>query len=74
MELKNKLTELEIELLNEIDIEIQEKEYTLEETGELIEKLDDAIKENLDKNDNFTDKASAYEKIQDKILEYEKQL
>lgn len=74
MELKNKFTEQELKLLKEINIEIIDKEYTIEETGEIIEKLDDAIHINLDENDEFTSKALAYEKIQDKVLAYEDEI
>lgn len=74
MELKNELTEKELELLNNIGIRIENKKYTIDETGEMIEKLDEIIKEQLDENDEFTPKALEYEKIQDKILEYEKKL
>lgn len=74
MELKNKLTENEIELLKEAGIEIEEKEYTIDDTGDIIEKLDNAIIANLDDNDDFTEKADAYERIQDKILKFENEL
>lgn len=74
MELKNKFTEQELKLLKEINIEIIDKEYTIEETGEIIEKLDDAIRSNLDDDDEFTSKALDYEKIQDKVLEYEDEI
>ena len=71
MGLKNKFTKEEIELLKKINIKIEDKDYNENETGELITLLDDAIRESLDKNDDFTEKSYAYEKIQDKILEYE---
>lgn len=74
MELKNELTEKELGLLNNIGIRIENKKYTIDETGEMIEKLDEIIKEQLDENDEFTPKALEYGKIQDKILEYEKKL
>lgn len=74
MELKNKFTEQELKLLKEINIEIIDKEYTIEETGEIIEKLDNAIRSNLDDDDEFTSKALDYEKIQDKVLEYEDEI
>ena len=72
MGLKNKFTKEEIELLKKINIKIEDKDYNENETGELITLLDDAIRESLDKNDDFTEKSYAYERIQDKILEYEK--
>lgn len=71
MELKSRLTEPELELLKEIGILIENREYDIDETGDIIDKLDDAIQNNLDKDLNFTPKAIEYEKIQDKILEYE---
>lgn len=74
MKLKSKLTECEIKLLNEIGILIEDRDYNIDETGDIIDKLDDAIRDNLDYNDEFTPKALEYEKIQDKIIEYEKDL
>lgn len=74
MELMNRLTEDEIRLLEEAGIEIKQKNYTTDDTGDIIEELDDAIRANLDENDNFTEKALAYERIQDKILEFENEL
>ncbi len=74
MELKSKLTEYELELLKKIGILIENREYNMEETGGIIDKLDDAIRDNLDKNEEFSSKALEYEKIQDKILEYENNL
>lgn len=74
MELNNELTEHELELLKEIGISIENRKYNINETGELIEKLDDAIRDNLDKNEEFSSKALEFERIQDKILEYENNL
>ena len=71
MSLKNKFTKEELELLKKINIKIEDREYNENETGELISLLDDTIRETLDENDDFTEKSYAYEKIQDKILEYE---
>ena len=74
MELKNKLKQEEIELLSKIGIKIRDGNYTIDETGEIIEKLDDVIQENLDENGDVSEKAIQYESIQDKILEFEKEI
>ena len=74
MDLKNKFTKEELELLNEINIKIEEKDYDENETGEIISLLDDIIRESLDKDDNYTEKSYVYETIQDKILKYEKEI
>ena len=74
MELKNKLEQEEIELLNKIGIKIKDGNYTIDETGDIIEKLDDVIQENLNENGDMTKKAIQYENIQDKILEFEKEI
>ena len=74
MELKNRLEQEEIELLNKIGIKIKDGNYTIDETGDIIEKLDDVIQENLNENGDMTKKAIQYENIQDKILEFEKEI
>lgn len=74
MELKNRLKQEEIELLNKAGIRIKDGEYTIDETGDIIESLDNVIQENLNKNGDMTEKAMQYESIQDKILELEKEI
>lgn len=74
MKLKGKLKQEEIELLDRVGIKIKDGNYTIEETGDIIEKLDAVIQENLDKNGDMSEKAIQYEIIQDKILEFEKEI
>lgn len=74
MELKNRLKQEEVELLNKAGIRIKDGEYTIDETGDIIESLDNVIQENLNKNGDMTEKAMQYESIQDKILELEKEI
>lgn len=74
MELKNSLEKKEIQLLKDVGIKIKEREYSIDEIGEIIEKLDNIIRSNLDENDNFTQKSLEYEAIQDKIINYESNL
>ena len=74
MKLKSKLKQEEIELLDRVGIKIKDSNYTIEETGDIIEKLDAVIQENLDKNGDMSEKAIQYEIIQDKILEFEKEI
>lgn len=74
MELKDRLTKEEIKLLEQERIKIHDGKYTIDEIGDIIEKLDDIIRENLDENDDFTKKSLQYESIQDKILELEKEI
>lgn len=74
MELKNKLKQEDIELLNKIGIKIKDGNYTIDETGDIIEKLDYIIQDSLNENGDMTEKAMQYESIQDKILEYEKEI
>ena len=45
MELKSKLNQEEIELLNKIGIKIKDGNYTIDETGDIIEKLDYIIQD-----------------------------
>lgn len=74
MELKNRLKQEEIELLNKAGIKIKDGKYTIDETGDIIESLDNVIQENLNENGDMTEKAIQYENIQDKILELEKEI
>ena len=43
MELKNRLKQKEIELLNKVGIKIKDGNYTIDETGDIIERLDSVI-------------------------------
>lgn len=74
MELKSKLNQEEIELLNKIGIKIKDGNYTIDETGDIIEKLDYIIQDSLNEDGDMTEKSMQYESIQDKILEYEKEI
>ncbi|MBS5863718.1 MAG: hypothetical protein KIC54_03415 [Clostridium sp.] len=74
MELKNRLKQEEIDLLNKVGIKIKDGKYTIDETGDIIERLDSVIQENLNENGDMTEKAIEYESIQDKILEFEKEI
>lgn len=74
MELKSKLNQEEIELLNKIGIKIKDGNYTIDETGDIIEKLDYVIQDCLNENGDMTEKSMQYESIQDKILQYEKEI
>lgn len=74
MELKNRLKQEEIELLNKVGIIIKDGKYTIDETGDIIERLDSVIQENLNESGDMTEKAIEYESIQDKILEFEKEI
>jgi hypothetical protein len=74
MELKNRLKQEEIDLLNMVGIKIKDGNYTIDETGDIIERLDSVIQENLNESGDMTEKAIEYESIQDKILEFEKEI
>ncbi len=71
MEIIQILNEKEIKLLEAVNIHIEEKKYSYDEIDKIIEDLDMAISNNLDKNEEFTQKALDYERIQDKLLDLE---
>lgn len=71
MVLKNELNNNEIKLLKSINIDVENKEYTIEDTSNIIDALDDAIHNSLDENLNFTEKSIEYERLQDKIIDLE---
>lgn len=74
MKLKNELNDNEIEILKSININIEDKECNINDTGNIIDALDDAIHNSLDKDLNFTDKAIEFEKLQDKIIQFENKI
>ena len=57
-----------------VGIKIKDGNYTIDETGDIIERLDSVIQENLNESGDMTEKAIEYESIQDKILEFEKEI
>ena len=71
LRIKDELNNNEIELLMKNNIIIEDKEYTINDTGDIIEKLDVAIQNSLDKNLNFTEKSVELENLQAKILKLE---
>ena len=71
MEIIQILNKKEIKLLEAVNIHIEEKKYSYDEIDKIIEDLDMAISNNLDKNEEFTQKALDYERIQDKLLDLE---
>lgn len=71
LRIKDELNNNEIELLMKNNIIIEDKEYTINDTGDIIEKLDAAIQNSLDKNLNFTEKSVELEILQAKILKLE---
>lgn len=71
LRIKDELNNNEIELLMKNNIIIEDKEYTINDTGDIIEKLDAAIQNSLDKNLNFTEKSVELENLQAKILKLE---
>ena len=74
MNIKNKLDDKEIKLLESVNIKLEDKDYTIDDTGELIERLDEEIHNHLYKNINFTEKSIELEKLQDKILKFEENI
>ena len=74
MYIKNEFKLNEIEILQKLNIPIEDKEYTIEDTGNIIEKLDEAIQNSLDKKLNLTEESIRLEKIQDKILQLEEKI
>ena len=74
MNIKNKLDDNEIKHLESVNIKLEDKDYTIDDTGEIIERLDEEIHNHLDKNLNFTEKSIELEKLQDKILKFEENI
>lgn len=71
MKIINNLSKREIELLNKIDIDIEDREYNWEEIDDIKEKivLDGEIS-NMDKNENPTTLSEEYSNLVDKFIEF----
>lgn len=75
MKIKSRLNEKEIELLNKINIEIEDKDYDLDELEDI--KEDIVFKGeicNLDKNENPTELSELYSNLADKFIEFEEEI
>lgn len=75
MKIKSRLNEKEIELLNKINIEIEDKDYDLDELEDI--KEDIIFKGeicNFDKNENPTELSEEYSNLADKFIEFEEEL
>lgn len=74
MKVKNSLNEREIELLNKINIEIEDREYNFEELEEIKEEI--VFKgeiANMDKNENPTALSEEYSNLADRFIEFEEE-
>lgn len=71
MRIVNKFTDKEIELLEDIGIEIREREYLIDEIKNLEDLVMDAVMCNLDSEGEFTEKAENYNWIHDKLIQIE---
>ena len=71
MKIINNLSKREIELLNKIDIDIEDREYNWEEIDDIKEKivLDGEIS-NMHKNENPTTLSEEYSNLVDKFIEF----
>ena len=47
MNIKNKLDDNEIKLLESVNIKLEDKDYTIDDTGEINERLDEEIQFNF---------------------------
>lgn len=74
MKVKNSLNEREIELLNKINIEIEDREYNFEELEEIKEEI--VFKgeiANMDKKENPTALSEEYSNLADRFIEFEEE-
>lgn len=74
MKVKNSLNKREIELLNKINIEIEDREYNFEELEEIKEEI--VFKgeiANMDKNENQTALSEEYSNLADKFIKFEEE-
>lgn len=73
MQIKDKLNNQQLKLLQELKIVLKDK-YNKKELEELDEELCDAMLDNLDENQDYTPKAEKIERILDIVIELENSL
>lgn len=69
MRILDRFTDREIELLENIGIEISQREYEEYELRDIEDQIMDAVMNNLDDDGEFTELAEEYSWIHDKLLE-----
>lgn len=73
MRILNKFTDKEIELLENIGIELREREYEDYEIRDLDDQVLDAVMNNLDEEGEFTEIAEEYNWIHEKLVRIEEE-
>ena len=68
MRIVGKFTDEEIELLENIGIEIRDREYSEYEINDMEDIVMDAVMANLDNDGEFTEIAETYNWIHDKLI------
>lgn len=73
MRIVGKFTDEEIELLENIGIEIRDREYSEYEINDMEDIVMDAVMANLDNDGEFTEIAETYNWIHDKLIQLEEE-
>lgn len=73
MRIVGKFTDEEIELLENIGIEIRDREYSEYEINDMEDIVMDAVMANLDNDGEFTETAETYNWIHDKLIQLEEE-
>ena len=73
MRIVGKFTDEEIELLENIGIEIRDREYSEYEINDMEDIVMDAVMANLDNDGEFTEIAEKYNWIHDKLIQLEEE-
>lgn len=73
MRIVGKFTDEEIELLENIGIEIRDREYSEYEINDIEDIVMDAVMANLDNDGEFTETAETYNWIHDKLIQLEEE-
>lgn len=73
MRIVGKFTDEEIELLENIGIEIRDREYSEYEINDMEDIVMDAVMANLDNDGEFTEIAETYNWIHDKLIQVEEE-
>ena len=73
MRIVGKFTDEEIELLENIGIEIRDREYSEYEINDIEDIVMDAVMANLDNDGEFTEIAETYNWIHDKLIQLEEE-
>lgn len=74
MRISDSFTDEEKEKLENIGVELRDREYEISELRDIMDIIMDAVMNNLDEDGEFTELAEKYEKVIDVIVKIENEM